>query len=36
VELPSQRLSSSTRYRSGNVEPEPAPAALVAAVGQAD
>jgi peptidoglycan/LPS O-acetylase OafA/YrhL len=36
VELPSQRLSSSIRYRSSNVEPEPAPAALVAAASQAD
>ena len=36
VELPSQRLSSSIRYRGDNVKPEPAPALLVAVAGQAD
>jgi peptidoglycan/LPS O-acetylase OafA/YrhL len=36
VELPSQRLSSSIRYRSSKVEPEPAPALLVAVAGQSD
>ena len=36
VELPSQRLSSSIRYRRNNIEPEPAPAALLVATSQAD